>query len=201
MKTNYYDVHRFPALQELLENWNLVQEEFLQLKAPVMPLSRGEKGHDEVLADLHAYVEQGNAFGWIEGWGKNGPNPDWVQYGLLAFDMEIPYVDPVLSQTMAMLRKIDGIKVCAFAKLNAGAMLPVHAHPEIDEESLLQLHLPLVTATERNYAYLNVAGEFRQFVTGQPIIFDGSLDHFVLNESPTDRVILYMEFSRKLLAG
>jgi hypothetical protein len=60
----------------------------------------------------------------------------------------------------------------------------------------LQLHLPIITAKEQNYAYLNVNGEFRQHTAGEPIIFDGSLDHFVLNESPSDRIILYMEFKK-----
>lgn len=201
MKTNFYDVARFPALRELFSEWQIVRDEFLRLEAPLMTMSRLDKSHEEVLAELNEYIAEGNRFGWIEGWGKNGSNPDWLQYGLAAFDTMIPYVDPVLNQTLGMLQKIDGIKICAFAKLKSGAMLPVHTHPEIDEEDLLQMHLPLVTATEKNYSYLNVAGEFRQFVCGEPIVFDGSLDHFALNESPTDRVILYMEFSRKLLSA
>lgn len=96
-----------------------------------------------------------------------------------------------------MLSKIEGIKICAFVKLKARALLPCHTHPEIHEEKLLQLHLPLVTASERNYAYLNVMGEFRQHRCGEPIVFDGSLDHFALNESDVDRTILYMEFKAR----
>ena len=68
----------------------------------------------------------------------------------------------------------------------------------IYKESLLQFHLPIITAPERNYAYLNVMGEFRQHVEGEPIIFDGSLDHFAINESDVDRTIVYMEFKKEL---
>lgn len=201
MKTPFYDLARFPALHELFSQWQIVRDEFLQLKAPTMRLSRVGKDHEEVMQELQDYIAAGHPFGWIQGWGAQGDNPDWLQYGLVAFDEVIPYVSPVLHRTLGLLQRIYGIKICAFAQLNSGAMLPVHTHPEIDEEDLLQMHLPLVTATQRNYAYLNVGGEFRQFVAGQPLIFDGSMDHFALNESPTNRVILYMEFSRKLLVA
>ncbi len=200
MNNSFYDVSRFPALQELFEQWETVRDELLSLDAPLMQLHRFGKPHEEVVAELAEYVAQGNSYGWMEGWDEKGANPDWLQYVLAAFDRIIPYVDPKLGRTVAMLEKIDGIKVCAFSMLKSGAMLPVHAHPEINEENLLQMHLPLVTAEVRNHAYLNVAGEFRQFVRGEPIVFDGSSDHFVLNASPVDRVILYMEFSRRLLA-
>ena len=61
------------------------------------------------------------------------------------------------------------------------------------------MHLPLETAPEANYAYLNVNGQFRQHVLGQPIVFDGSLDHFALNASHCDRTVLYVEFERDKL--
>lgn len=202
MKTTFHDIDDFPQLRTLCGQWETIRDEFLRLRAPVMAMNRHGKRHEEVLRDLEGYLAAGHAFGWMEGWGPGGGNPDWLQYALMVFGAPVPCVDPVLARTMAMLGSLGGlIKVAAFAQLNAGAMLPVHTHPEIGEEQLLQLHLPLVTATHRNYAYLNVAGEFRQFVSGQPLIFDGSLDHFVLNESPTDRVILYMEFSRRLRMG
>ena len=199
MKTKFHDIDDFPQLHPLCGQWETIRDEFLRLRAPVMAVNRQRKRHEEVLRDVEGYLAAGHPFGWMEGWGPGGGNPDWLQYSLMAFGAPLPRVDPVLARTMAMLGSIGGlIKVATFAQLNAGAMLPVHTHPEIGEEHLLQLHLPLVTATDRNYASPNVAGEFRQFVCGQPLIFDGSQDHFALNESPTDRVILYLEFSRCL---
>ncbi len=201
MKTSYYDVSRFPALHELFSQWEVVRDELLSLDLPVMDMDRTGKTHEQVLVEFKQYIADGNAYGWVKGWGAQGGNSQWLQYGLIAFNEAIPFVDPKLVRTMAMLKKIDGIKVCSFSMLKSGASLPCHTHPEIDKEDLLQAHLPLVTAKTRNYSYLNVAGEFRQFVCGEPFVFDGSNDHFALNESTTDRVILYMEFSRRLLTG
>jgi beta-hydroxylase len=199
IKTSYYDVSRFPALHELFTQWEVVRDELLTLDIPVMDIDRTNKTHEQMLEELNQYMASGNTYGWMKGWGADGGNTKWLQYAMIAFDQVIPFVDPKLSRTIDMLRKIDGIKVCIFSMLKAGASLPCHTHPEIDEEDLLQAHLPLVTAPTRNYSYLNVAGEFRQFVCGEPFVFDGSKDHFALNESDTDRVILYMEFSRRLL--
>lgn len=80
--------------------------------------------------------------------------------------------------------------------LKPRSILTRHSHPYIEEQSLLQLHLPIVTAKKDNYNYINCNGEFKQHIEGVPIIFDGSLDHFALNESDEDRIILYIEFKK-----
>ena len=54
------------------------------------------------------------------------------------------------------------------------------------------MHLPIDTASIGNYAYINVQGEFRQHRCGKPIVFDGSLDHFALNESKKNRNHFYI---------
>jgi beta-hydroxylase len=92
------------------------------------------------------------------------------------------------------LSDVPGVKVAAFVRLAPDGFLGAHRHPELREEGLLQMHLTLEAADEANYAYLNVEGEFRQHVPGEGFVFDGSLDHFALNASPEDRVILYLEF-------
>ncbi|GLZ23056.1 aspartyl/asparaginyl beta-hydroxylase domain-containing protein [Burkholderia plantarii] len=60
----------------------------------------------------------------------------------------------------------------------------------------MQMHITLDAASERGFAYLNVAGHFNQNRVGNAIVFDGSLDHFALNASPQPRTIFYLEFER-----
>jgi hypothetical protein len=60
------------------------------------------------------------------------------------------------------------------------------------------MHIPLQMATGKdNYTYIHVGGEFRKYELGVPIIFDGTQEHFVFNESDEDRIIIHIDFSRK----
>lgn len=202
-RSAFYSITEFPKLQQLCNQWEVVRDEFLQLGAPMMQTHReGEKKHyAEVIQDIKEEVEISGVYGWIRGWGAEGGNNNWIQYGLMSSDeyvneMVRPFVEYVVPNTYQLIAKIQGIKICAFVTLKAQTILHCHTHPEIFDEGLLQLHLPLVTAVNRNYAYLNVNGEFRQHICGKPIIFDGSLDHFAINESNEDRSILYIEFKR-----
>jgi beta-hydroxylase len=99
----------------------------------------------------------------------------------------------IVSSPCLSLPAQQGIRFTGASSLNT------HRHPELYEQDLLQFHVTLDAATERNFAYLNVAGIFNQNMTGNAIVFDGSLDHFALNASPADRTILYMEFERSKL--
>lgn len=190
----FYEVNKFPHLQLLVENWHIIRDEFLALPTNVMNIDRVGSSHEEVLERISQYVSDGNSYGWIPGWGKEGVNYDWIQFGIIAYDEPIPFLGKYMPETVGMLKKIPGIKVAALSTLRPQASLPCHSHPEIAKENLLQFHLPLKTAATNNYTYINVAGSFRQHICGVPIIFNGSHDHFVLNESTENRTILYLEF-------
>ena len=195
-RPSYYDVDQFPLLKELVEKWTIIRDEFRQLKAPVMDVNRVDKTHDEVIIEIENYINNGNRYGWTQGWGPSGANKSWIQYGLIVYDESIPFITTEMQETLKLLKKIKGIKVCALVTMHPQSSLPCHQHPEIFNENLLQMHLPIETAEINNYAYLNVNGIFRQHVCGEALIFDGSLDHFALNESNADRTILYLEFNK-----
>lgn len=197
-RTAFYNNNEFSPLQILPDNWETIRDEFLELNAPVTNLHRIGKSHDHVLKEMMRYIQEGNPYGWVKGWGNNGVNHDWLQYALIVDDTPVPFVRPKMHKTLEILQQIKGVKVCALVKMKAHTFLSVHRHPEMQLQNLLQLHVPLVTAPLGNYAYLNVLGEFRQQVAGELIIFDGSLDHFAVNATPYDRTILYMEFKKNL---
>jgi aspartyl/asparaginyl beta-hydroxylase (cupin superfamily) len=195
--SGYHPVEAFPLIAELAGKWLAIREEFLALDAPLTPLHRFGKTYAEVGRDVQAYIEQGGEYGWMAGWGKHGANPAWLQYPLIAFEQPSPFVMETMPLTLELLRPIPAIQTCALVTLKAGGALPVHDHPEFRQHGFLLLHLTLDAAAERNYAYLNVAGEWRQHAVGSAIVFDGAEDHFVVNESAADRTILYLEFGER----
>ncbi len=201
MRPSFYDSQEFPALETLAKNWDIIRDEYRELEAPQLDIDRVDKLHEEVYKEVEKHVAKNGKYGWLQGWSQDGrPNKGWTQYGMVILDSAVPFIQNEMSRTIKMLLEIKGIKVCALSKLKAQSFLPSHQHPEIHDEGLLQMHLTLEAPQEKNYAYLNVGGKFVQHNNGQMIIFDGSLDHFAVNASTTDRTILYMEFDRKLLS-
>ena len=181
----------FPALAPLATNWQTIRTEFLALRAPLLDIDRVDKTHAEVFAEIGRHVAEGGEFGWLQGWREN---PQWVQYALLLNDEPLPFVVDLFPQTLALLRRLSGIKVAGFSQLKPHGFLSTHRHPELAEEGLLQCHVTIDAPDERNYCYLNVGGEFRQHTNGGCLVFDGSLDHFAVNASEASRTILYLEF-------
>ncbi|WP_085640761.1 MULTISPECIES: aspartyl/asparaginyl beta-hydroxylase domain-containing protein [unclassified Pseudomonas] len=200
MDPAFYPLDTFPALAALADRWTVMRQELLALHAPLLDIDRTDKPHQEVHDEVSAHLRQGGAYGWLKGWGESGGNRDWLQYPLLFRDEPIAPALAALPQTLAMLGEVGGLKVAALARLASQAFLPRHRHPEIRAEGLLQMHLTLDAAHERNDAYLNVAGEFHRHRCGAAAVFDGSLDHFVVNASEAPRTLLYLEFDRARLA-
>jgi Aspartyl/Asparaginyl beta-hydroxylase len=148
-----------------------MRQDLEALAAPLMDIERVGKSHERVGAEVAMRVEAGEPFGWVRGWGRVGGNPDWTQYGLVLGDRANRYASA--PHTLPLLAPLRGIKVAAFVRLAPGTLLPLHTHPEVAAEGLLQMHVTLKAPTPSASCLLNVAGEVRQHVTGSALVFDG----------------------------
>lgn len=195
---SYYEIINFPKLNKICKKWKIIRDEFHELDAPIIPINRVEKTHEDVFLEVHNHVVvEGNEYGWVLGWGENGENHDWIQYGLILNGQKVPFTGAKMRRTIELFKGVEGIIAVALLKLKPNSVLHTHRHPDIRLKRALQLHLPIDTPKECNYNYLNVQGEFRQYECGKPIVFDGALDHFALNESHNERTTLYIEFHKK----
>lgn len=198
MRPSFYDPNRFPQLQNLAENWELIREEFLALDAPTLTINRVGKSITEIVDEVAAHVEGGGKYGWLWGWGDDmDVMPEWTQYGLVAYDTPIPYAQAAMPGTLELLSKIPGVKLCALLRMEPNVFLGTHSHTGTWEEGLLHMQLTIDAPLTQNYAYLNVNGSFNQSSNGNLVIFDGSLDHFAVNASRAERTVLYLEFHRE----
>jgi beta-hydroxylase len=120
------------------------------------------------------------------------PNPDWLTYGLSYRGIQPDDAARKTPATSRLLARLRGCQVSAFSLLRAGSFIAPHTHPELAGH-YLTLHLGLDLLAERSY--LCCESETREETPGGLIVFDGSRQHFAVNMSSKDRVILYMEFS------
>lgn len=196
----FYTLDMFPKLKLLAQSWRDMQRELSNLRAPTMNINRGHRPHEEVVNDIISQVISGQEYGWVLGWGEDEGNKNWTQYGLVFEDTPVIFATEKMPQTCQMFNNIEGIHVAALARLAPDAFLPVHTHPELPKNNLLQMHITLQSAEYDNFAYLNVAGTFVQQTAGTAYIFDGSLNHFAINTSKQERIILYLEFYKDKLS-
>jgi aspartyl/asparaginyl beta-hydroxylase (cupin superfamily) len=200
-RKKFYSLDEFPKLQTLANAWQVMRDELASLNAPMMDINRNGKSHYEVQNEVVKKVLDGDAYGWIEGWGQPQGNKDWTQFGLVMEDQPVPFAAAMMPKTQDLLRNIKGIHVAALSRMAPHSLLSTHRHPELMKKGLLQMHVTLSSPETGNYAYLNVAGEFRQHLNGSAFVFDGAHDHFAINCSDAERVILYMEFYESRVAA
>lgn len=198
MRPSFYDPSHFPKLQHLANNWEVIRKEFLALNAPTLTINRVGKQITDIVNEVDEHMAAGGQYGWIWGWGDNMEvMPEWTQYGLMAYDTPIPYAREAMPETIELLTRIPGVKLCALLRMEPNVFLGTHAHTGTWEEGLLHMQLTIDAPVTGNYAYLNVNGNFNQSTNGNLVIFDGSLDHFAVNASRDFRTVLYLEFHRE----
>ena len=199
-KSGFYDVREFPALEGLVDSWEVIQGEYRNLNAPPMGVSRRDKDHDEVFEELLLRVAAGEEYGWIYGGDCRDQTEtvrDWLQYALVYQDNPLAPAKASMPKTIDLFRGIEGVYVAALSNLRAGSLLHLHNHPDIKQNNFLQMNMGIDVP---EYCYFNLSGEFQEHKNGKPIIFDGSQDHFAVNPSTEDRIILYLEFSKEIRA-
>jgi aspartyl/asparaginyl beta-hydroxylase (cupin superfamily) len=187
-----FDATSFPFARHFETNWARIQDELSGLDPKVLPIHR-RHGHEEYVAALKSNN------GWVPSWqvGSETPNHGWLTYGLCyrgifpdEADARFPLTASVLSQLGA------AVIVCAFSLMRGRSFIAPHRHRQLGGD-LLTYHLGL--KVEKGFSFLNVAGHCIGEEQGKSVIFDGSLTHFAVNMSDSDRVILYMEFDRSKL--
>lgn len=187
----FHDPAAFPFVRELQARWRLIRQEYLELRAPVLPLHR--------IGAIDTYVETlMKRNGWTPSWQVDSaePNLDWLTYGLSYKGMLPDGADRALPATSRLLSRLEGCEVCALSLMRPGTFIAPHTHPEMDGR-LLILHLGLDMAPGRSF--LCVGQEVREERPGGVVVFNGAMRHFAVNMSRADRVLLYLEFDPRII--
>lgn len=169
-------------------NWRTIraEQEALLRDRPVLDI---HKGGDRIQY-VEAVRKDNGWLPWVQA-GSDEPNYDWLIYGLCFQGMFPDKAEEEFPGTASLLRRIaPRLGVASFSLMRGPSCLLPHCHPELRDRMLIY-HLGL---TVPGNCYLNVSGRFIQEEEAKPIVFDGSVEHFAINMSRMDRVVLYMEF-------
>lgn len=188
MSQYIFDTSEYPALVSFSNHWKTIRDEALQLDRYIYPFDRSDLSYEEAIDKIAATGRNG----WLMAWGPT--KEKWINYLFRYRDHLITDFVPDNScqQIMSLVKRLHGVKAVVLNILKPGGHILPHTHPELVEEDLLIYHLGL--SVPDNWHWLNVEGTFIQHRNGESFVFDGSKNHFALNFSDQERLILYMEF-------
>jgi len=93
-------------------------------------------------------------------------------------------------KTTELIQQIPGLSEAGFSILEAGAKLEPHVGWT---DQFMRCHLPLICTPK---AYLSVEGEQYIWTEGKIVVFDDMKEHYAVNESDIDRVVLIVDFKK-----
>jgi aspartyl/asparaginyl beta-hydroxylase (cupin superfamily) len=175
-KVFYSDIEKqevFPTSKILEKNWKKIREEFTQLN--VLNNNIGNIGQ--------RFINQDKDF-W----------KGWTTFELRSFDKdneENMKSCPILAN---ILKSDPNISTAFFSILEPGKTIPSHYGPF---KGILRYHLSLkIPPKESGDCFISVDEETYDWQEGEGVLFDESYKHFVKNDTPYYRVILFLDVRR-----
>lgn len=171
--TPYLPLSRFPELRPLAANWETIRNEALELRAREK-IKAAENNDD---AGFNSFFKKG-----------------WKRFYLLWYGASHPSAERLCPRTVALLRRIPGLKAAMFAELPPGGKLNLHRDPYAGS---LRYHLGLATPNDGR-CFIEVDGQRYSWRDGEGVVFDESYLHCAQNGSDRSRLILFCDIERPL---
>ncbi len=184
-----YDPEQFPICYELSQHWHHFKDLYKVLDKTTVDLPRGWSHLDHFRA-----IKDNNGWTHSRKLDTGEEDPGWLTYILCCQDQFPVEAKSLYPDVVKLLSRYQGISVCGLSLLKPQSMILPHTHPELVGTDILSCQLGLIA--EPQTCYLSVNGKFEEVVPGKTIVFDGTYQHFAVNVSNFDRVILYLEFSQ-----
>jgi ornithine lipid ester-linked acyl 2-hydroxylase len=119
----------------------------------------------------------------------------WKMYFLKAGNIRFERNCEEFPRLMGVLDKMPNIVSAYFSVLGPQKMLMPHEGPWC---GVLRMHLGMIIPKPKETCALVVDGEKYHWEEGEVVVFDDTYNHFALNYSDEDRVILFLDVLRPL---
>lgn len=192
--------HVLHALERLFERASLQPQQSIYESGAFGWTSALEAQHATILAELKAVLSRRDL---IPNFQDISPEQQaitqddrWKTYILYAYGARANHNCRECPRTAALVERIPGMKTAFFSILAAGKHIPAHRGPY---KGLLRCHLALIVPdVPTNACRIRVNGTEAGWQEGKTLIFDDTLTHEVWNDSDSDRVVLFIDFSRPM---
>ena len=165
----------FPESKILEDNFAVIRNELL-----------------EVLR-IEASIPQFHEVDKIQGIISANDQIPWRTFGILAFGTWLEGNASRAPKTSALIRQLPRVSLAMFSILDPGKRIPPHLG---FNRMVYRYHLGLIIPTEGE-CWIRVGTEKYHWKEGEGVLFDDTYNHEVWNNSPQQRVVLFLDVNRE----
>ena len=170
----FFDTSSFPWVTQVETDWRQIRAEL-----DVLLLQRERIPSFQEISEDQKLLTEGN---------------DWKTFFLYGYGREVAKNVARCPQTAKLLRSIPGMKTAMFSILAPGKHIPPHRGLY---KGVLRYHLGLLIPDPERCG-IRVGNETRNWQEGKSLIFDDTHEHEAWNHSQAYRVVLFVDFVRRL---
>ena len=170
------NMHQFPDLARVTENWEVIRDEALALhQSDVLNETSSERSLGRFDVGFRTFKKYG-----------------WRKFYLTWYGVTLRSAKQLCPKTTEILSSIPCINGAMFAYLPAHSQLTRHLDPLAVS---LRFHFGLATPND-DRCYINVDGNAVSWRDGKGFVFDETYLHFVRNDTDHGRLILMCDVER-----
>lgn len=165
---SYWDITSFKGIKELIENTEIIYQEFLQFIQ-----KQKMESHFNI-----TMVEKPNT---------------WKVRSLRVWSVEMYQYQKFFPKTMQLLSNIDNVINVGFNLLEPHSKIKEH---QGDTNAIIRCHLPLEVPQENEKCFLVVKNEKKHWKKGEVLAFTDAYTHYAENSTNERRIILLFDILR-----
>jgi beta-hydroxylase len=164
----------FPALRVFQDNHDAIKAELLD----VLQI----KGRVPELKDVHPRDARISS-------------PQWKTYVMKLWGHDVPVNSARCPRTVAAFSQVPGVHSALFSIMDARGRIPRHRGWAT---GVVRLHYPLIVPREWSRCRITIEGVEYPWQEREPLLFDDTYDHAVVNETDEARAVLIVDFEPRL---
>ena len=171
----FYESSEAPDLRPLEDHWKILRQELdvLMLEKSKIP------GFHEISKEQLPITNDDR----------------WKTFFFWAYGQKIEKNCARCPKTAALLETIPRMTTAMFSILSGNKHIPPHRGPF---KGVLRYHLALWVPKDRERCRIRVGKEIAHWQEGKALLFDDTHEHEVWNDTPEDRVVLFLDLLRPL---
>jgi beta-hydroxylase len=192
----FYTTKDYPEFKLLEENADILIKEIPEFNKDKINFKRNrEDWNNNGMDDLFEKLK--NNDNWIESWNINNKDNIWFNFPLMYNNKPVGLAEKICPESIKLLKKLKNIKISGYSLLVPNSKLDEHTDLTGPTYNSMALNLNLVGNNCSLFIKSDKDNKYyeKKHKIGKAIIFNSEQLHYAVNNDPSNRIILYIDFT------